>query len=135
MGAIRYVFPISYVFFVVLIACTVVLYDPFGLTQEWVLALVAPAIIMSFITFWVMPVYEWAHYTPDERNHIKGSHKVYHFVLALVMLVAPLSVAMPVLALPDPFSWVVLGITVVLLILNSAMLLFATFFVDESDQA
>ncbi len=133
MRTLRFAFPISYVFFVVLLAGTLVLFDPFDLSEGWVLALIIPALVTAFLTFVGQPFYEWLRLSPSEKSLIKARHIGYYIVLALVMLFAPISLACPIMNVPEFVSFSVLMVTVLLLIVNTGMLLFAGYFVGEGN--
>jgi hypothetical protein len=131
MSTLRYAFPISYVFFVVLLAGTLVLFDPFDLSENWVLALVVPALVTALITFVIQPLYEWLRLSPSEKSLIRARHVSYYIILAIVMLFAPIALACPMMNVPEPVSFGVLILTLLLLTVNTTMLLFAGYFVGE----
>ncbi len=131
MSTLRFAFPISYVFFVVLLAGTLVLFDPLDLSEGWVLSLVIPALVSAFITFVAQPLYEWLRLSPNEKSSVRARHVSYYIVLALVMLFAPIALAGPMMNMPELASFSVLSVTILLLVVNTGMLLFAGYFVGE----
>lgn len=135
MEALRYVFPISYVFFVVLLAGTLILFDPLDLTDGMVLALMIPALLAAFFAFVVQPIFEQFRRHPSFKRRINGPQMAYQIVLALVMLFAPIAIAIPVFEVSPPLAFATLLITSGLLILNTLMLLFAGYFIDDTGDA
>jgi hypothetical protein len=123
MAALRFGFQLSYVFFILLIIATVLLYEPLELSHEWLAAMLVPATIMALAAFVALPLYDWLHMPTGEKHLIQPLYRAYSVVLVLVMLAAPFTLAVLVLTVPDAFSVAILIATVALFALNNVMLL------------
>ena len=133
MDTLRLACRISYVFFVLLLIGTVLLYNPLGLTQDWLVAMLIPAIVMAFASFTIIPIYDWFRSPTEEKQFGQPWYASYSVVLAFVMLVAPLSLASWTLEVPDTVFVTTLVVTAVLFVLNSLMLVFVGYLLEDAD--
>jgi hypothetical protein len=133
MDTLRLACRISYVFFVLLLIGTVLLYDSLELTQDWLVAVLIPAIAMALASFVVIPIFDWFRSSVEEKQLGQPWYVAYSVVLAFVMLVAPISLASWVLEVPDAVFVTILTVTVLLFVLNSLMLVFVGYFLDDAD--
>jgi hypothetical protein len=133
MAILRFALQFSYVLFVVLLICTVLLYDPLDLNQYWLLAMLAPALLLAIAGFFLLPIYHWLTMPTGQKNDLTFRYAIYRLVIAIALTIAPISLARTVLEIPDDWANSILILTIALFILNTGAVLFTDYFVGEEE--